>query len=276
MSSPSKKVFVIFPCFNEEEGLEKLLGRFNRVMSMSRCTFNFVIVNDGSLDRTHYVAESFSNELSIQLITFKKNQGVETVFNTAFGYIIKHISDDDIIITMDSDNTMNPFVILDMLKLMNNADIVVASRFVRGGKMIGAGYRTVMSYCASWLMRFGVGVPNLTDYSIFFRSYRGSVIRKLFEFYNGHPVSGEGFSCMANLIIRAHYLCPNIRIQEVPLTLRYDLKESGSKIKILRTIMGYLKLVFLYRRYVGAVPIDRTLSKQYEKIIEPARLAKNL
>ena len=247
----SNTVYIVFPCYNEEEGLEKLLQRVKNVEKISGKNFHLVIVNDGSKDHTADVARAFADELSIHLIDFKQNQGVATVFNTAFAYVLERAGDDDIVVTIDSDNTMNPYTMLDMFREMEASDVVIASRFAEGGKMVGAGYRGLLSYAASWLMCWRVGIPSIKDYSIFFRSYRPAVLRKVFDACSGQPVEGGGFSCMANLLIRINRMNPAARFTEVPLTLRYDMKEGGSGLKMFRTIRGYLKLAFGTREGIG-------------------------
>jgi len=56
---------------------------------------------------------------------------------------------------------------------------------------------------------------------------------------------------MANLLIRINRMNPAARFTEVPLTLRYDMKEGGSGLKMFRTIRGYLKLAFGTREGIG-------------------------
>jgi dolichol-phosphate mannosyltransferase len=242
--SDKKSVYVIFPCFNEEEGLEKLLARVKGVRKVSGLPINLVIVNDGSKDHTLMVAKSFADEMPMHIIDFPKNRGVAAVFNTAFAYVMDVAGDDDILVTIDSDNTMNPYIMLDMFDAIQQADVVIASRFVKGGRMVGAGYRALLSHVAAWLMNWKVGIPGISDYSVFYRAYRKATLKGVFEKYNGQPVEGRGFSCMANLLMRIHDYNPETRFVEVPLVLRYDMKEGGSAVRIPQTILGYLKLAF--------------------------------
>jgi dolichol-phosphate mannosyltransferase len=250
-----QKVFVILPCYNEEEGIEKLLDRFRRVERLSHLPFEYVAVNDGSADHTKLVVESFSHEMSIHLIDFPKNQGVVRGFNAAFSYVAGKANDSDVVVAIDSDNTMNPFVVLDMLKALETSDVVIASRFVAGGKMVGAGYRAVLSHAASWLMRWRNQSSPVSDYSIFYRAYRGGVIKRMVDRYSGEPVQGKGFSCMANFLLKILEDEKDVRVQEVPLILRYDLKQSDSKVRIVQTVTGYLELAF--RGRTGPSPDDR-------------------
>lgn len=238
-------VYIIFPCYNEEEGLEKLLFRIQRLIKLKKWDYRLVIINDGSQDHTRHVVESFIDEMPIHFIDFEKNRGVADVFNVGFKYVLetsKH--PEDVVITIDSDNTMNPYVILNLIEEISDNDIVIASRFVKGGKMVGAGYRGVLSYIASYLMRWKCGLTGVTDYSIFFRAYQVGLIQKLMERFDDQPLEGKGFSCMANLLLRVPEVCSEPRFKEVPLVLRYDQKKSPSSINIIQTTIGYLNLAF--------------------------------
>jgi dolichol-phosphate mannosyltransferase len=67
-------------------------------------------------------------------------------------------------------------------------------------------------------------------------------------------IEERGFACMVELLLKLRYCNPVIA--EVPLMLEYDRKQSPSKIRILRTIMQYLKLAI--RDRVSPAP-HRTL-----------------
>ena len=130
-------LFILLPAYNEEEGLEKLLDRIHRIMEAFSIQYKLFIINDGSVDRTSYVIQSYSKIMPIELINFENNRGITEVFRVGFKRICEIGSDDDICITMDSDNTQNPYVILDIIKKLNeSSDVVIASRFKKGGKMV--------------------------------------------------------------------------------------------------------------------------------------------
>lgn len=244
----SGKVYIICPCYNEEEGLEKLLHRIYQVAKLKKWAYRLVIVNDGSQDHTRDVILSFVDDMPIDFIDFQENQGISKVFNTAFSHVLQHsVSDQDLVVTIDSDNTMNPYLLLDLVARIRDVDVVIASRFIPGGRMVGAGYRALLSYAASWLMRYRVGLPNVTDYSIFLRAYRVTVVREYFRTYGENPMVGRGFSSMAGMLMQLYKMNPAIRMAEVPLVLRYDEKKSKSSIRIFQTILGYLKLAFAVR-----------------------------
>lgn len=58
--------------------------------------------------------------------------------------------------------------------------------------------------------------------------------------YKGKLVKSSGFECMVEILGRCSKA--GVRVAEYPLVLEYDQKESPSKMKVLKTIMGYFRL----------------------------------
>lgn len=235
-------LFILLPAYNEEEGLEKLLDRIHRIARTFSIQYKLIIVNDGSIDHTAAVIESYSKIMPIEFINFSKNHGITEVFRTAFKRVCDIGQDEDICITMDSDNTQNPYVMLDIINKLNQSyDVVIASRFQKGGKMVGAPLmRRIMSLGVAFLLKRLVPIDGVRDYSTFYRGYRVKILKQGFCRYGDDLVEGYGFSSMANMLIRLRKITD--RFEEVPFILRYDLKEGGSGMKINRTIAGYLNI----------------------------------
>ena len=234
-------LYILLPAYNEEEGLEKLLERINRITRSFAIKYKLIIVNDGSKDHTVSVIKSYSVGMPIELINLKKNQGIAEVFRTGFKRICEEAQDDDICITMDSDNTQNPYVMLDIIEELKSYDVVIASRFKEGGKMVGAPFiRKILSIGVAWILMRLTPINGVRDYSTFYRGYRIGVLKKAMSTYGDSLIEGQGFSSMAKMLIRLRNLTD--KFAEVPLILRYDLKEGGSGIRIFRTIRGYLTI----------------------------------
>ena len=240
-------VYVLLPAYNEEEGLEKLLSRIERICRTYAIKTQMLIVNDGSVDHTRAVIRSFG-EIPITVIDFPKNRGIAGVFSAGFKWVLARAGDDDFCVTLDADNTHNPYVMLDVLnKLVEGNDLVIASRFQPGGGVVGVPlYRRLMSDTVSLLLQRVVKLSNVRDYSTFYRGYRLSLMRKGFEVFGDRLIEGQGFSAMAGLLIKLGQLTD--RIAEVPLRIRYDLKEGSSGLPILKTMRGYVRLLFAYWR----------------------------
>ena len=241
-------LYILLPAYNEEEGLEHLLDRIKRIANAFSIAYKIIIVNDGSTDHTESVIRSYSNAMPIAIINFDKNMGIEKVFTAGFKKVCDEAEDEDICITMDSDNTQNPYVMLDMLRAIKDEkspDIVIASRFQKGGATVGAPFvRKWLSIGVSHMLQIIIGFEGVKDYSTFYRAYKVNVLRAGFKKYGDDIIKGHGFSAMARMLIKLGGM--GYRISEVPFILRYDLKEGGSGMKIWKTICGYLSLIAEY------------------------------
>ena len=154
---------------------------------------------------------------------------------------------DDLLVIMDSDNTQDPLIIPDLYeKICNNKlDIVVASRFVKGGKEEGVTFlRKILSRGAGIFCKILFNVPGLNDYTCGYRIYKVEFIKNLDSYYNENIISSKGFECMVEIIVKSKKL--NAKIGEFPLVLKYDLKKGNSKMKIFKTIFGYFRLGYKF------------------------------
>ena len=101
------------------------------------------------------------------------------------------------------------------------------------------------SVLASWLLR-GV-FPGARDYTCGYRAYRVSLLRWGQSHYGPDFLNQPGFAVMVDLLLKLRRKAR--RIDEVPLTLRYDRKVSTSKMKIVQTALTTLAL--MGRRFRG-------------------------
>ncbi|MCO5060636.1 MAG: glycosyltransferase family 2 protein [Kiritimatiellae bacterium] len=238
-------IYVLLPAYNEEKGLQEVLPVLERLREKLDAPLRVVVVNDGSRDRTAEVARSFQNRLDLHLIDFPKNQGVGEVFRQGFRFVVSdsHTPNDDICIVLDSDNTQDPALIPIMIeKIRGGSDLVIASRFEAGGKMIGCPWpRQLLSYGVGTLLKVFVGLRGVKDYSTFYRAHRVRILAEGFARYGDGLLAGKGFAVMGGMLIRLSNITD--RMTEVPLVLRYDLKGGSSGIKLWKTIRGYIELI---------------------------------
>ena len=238
-------IYVMLPAYNEELGIGSVLDKIKALAHRSEEPWRVIVVDDGSLDRTREVVGRFSDRLDLKIFGFERNQGVAAVFKKGLQFIIQDSKnpEEDICLTLDSDNTQDPRTIPVMIETIRKGnDLVIASRFVRGGGMVGVpAARQVLSYGASYLMRWTVGLEGVRDYSTLFRAVRVSLLQKGFEQFGDHLLAGSGFAAGTGLLIRLGSLTE--RISEVPLLLRYDFKKGKSGMRILKTIRGYWGLM---------------------------------
>jgi dolichol-phosphate mannosyltransferase len=150
---------------------------------------------------------------------------------------------DDAIVTMDADNTQPAALIPRLLDAVNaGSDLVIASRFRPGAKVVGLSLlRRGLTILSSYLYRSLRPIPGVRDYSCGFRAYRGRLMQQAFAAYHGRFITEEGFTCMAEILVKLSALGPVVH--EVPMILRYDCKKGASKMPVARTVGRSLHLL---------------------------------
>ena len=236
---------LILPMYNEGYSVPLLRKALSGVASVS--IGGIIAVNDGSRDNTLALLEEWQrSEPRLQIVSYTPNRGLPGACTAGFVAALEAgagSDKDDVLITMDSDASHPMDLIPAMVaKIREGYDIVIASRHQPGASQQGLTIdRKVFSWGASTLMRIFYPVEGLHDYSTNYRAYRASLIREALEKSGGRLVESAGFVGVVELLLRLCSLNP--KIAEVPLNLRYDLKESESKMKVGKTIRGYLTLI---------------------------------
>jgi len=250
------KIFYILPCFNEELNLQKLLTDFFNFYKSKKFNVNIVIINDGSKDNSLRLIKKLKKifnkkNFKIIVISHSKNLGLGESLKNGFKYCLLKGKANDIIITMDCDNSHTVQLSFKMLKriLLNKKDIVVASRYIRNSKTKGLdGLRIFLSYGAAILYKIFFPIKNIKDYTCGFRAFRLNVIKKAYT-ENKKFFSEKGFSASADILLKLFKYKNDISFDEIPINLRYDLKKGESKMKILKTIYLNLRLIIV-RKFI--------------------------
>lgn len=243
----AERVRVVLPAYNEEQALPVLLRRLDGAFEEMGLWGDVLVVNDGSTDGTAQAASQFSGSLTVRLLNLQANRGLAEAIRVGLFTAVQEAQDDDVIITMDADNSHTPGLILRMVRLIREgSDIVIASRYQPGARIRGVSpLRQSLSLGASVLFRLVARVPGVRDYTCGYRAYRAEVLRLAFERYHEQFIRQTGFGCMAEILLRLKAVSPIIH--EVPLILRYDLKQGSSKMKVGRTVREMLAMLVRYR-----------------------------
>ena len=243
----SPRIIVVLPAYNEEKSILKLLLRINQSFKQFNLSGEIIVVNDGSADRTLEVVKSAQLQVPLKIVDLAVNQGLANAIKEGFLAAVSHSRPHDIIIVMDADNSHTPGLILRMTRLIfEGADVVIASRYQKGARIKGLSkFRVFLSWAASILFRVMVGIPGVRDYTCGYRAYRADLLLKAFEDYRNEFIKQTGFACMAEILLKLSKYDPIIL--EVPLILRYDHKESSSKMRVARTIRQTLAMLVKFR-----------------------------
>ncbi len=246
-------IFVVLPAYNEAEALPRLL---RRIASISRAHFGhslrIIVADDGSADGTPELAHQVAaaEDLCLEVVSHAVNQGLGAAIKTGLTTALARSNDhDDVIVTMDADDTHLPGLIPRMVQMIDEGnDLVIASRFQPGARMLGIPrYRQLLSTGLSWLFRVVYPIPGARDYSCGYRAYRAGLLREAFERFGDTLFAERGFACMVDILIKLHLV--GAIVNEVPMILRYDRKPGATKMPVKKTIVQTFRL--LGRRRLG-------------------------
>ena len=249
----NKKIFYILPSYNEALNLNALLSKFKKFYKKKSTNVLVIIVDDGSTDNSldiikKFIKKNSTKKFNIKTIKHKINLGLGRALKTGFEYCFLKGKHNDILITMDTDNSHTISVSYKMGKkiFLNKQDIVIASRYQFASKTKGLNkLRKALSFGAAILYKIFFPIKNVKDYTSGFRAFRLGKIRNVWK-VNKNFFSEKGFSASADILLKLYKYKNQIRFEEIPINLRYDLKKGDSKMKVFQTI--YLNLILILKR----------------------------
>jgi dolichol-phosphate mannosyltransferase len=248
------RIIVALPAYNEESNLRALLESIHRTLAEARHDHTILVVDDGSRDRTPEILRDLAGGLPLIFETHPVNQGLGGALRDLLKKAANAARPGDIVVTMDADESHSPELIPSLVeKIGEGHDVVIASRFRPGAGVRGlALHRVWISQLSALLFRVLFPIPGVRDFTCGFRAYRAEALHLAYAHYGDALVDQPGFQCMADVLLKMRRL--PLAFGEIPMLLRYDLKKSGSKMRIARTSFATLRL--LWKRRIGAGIID--------------------
>ena len=212
--------------------------------------YEIIVVDDGSTDATAEIAESASKEFPVRLVKHERNLGLSGALNTGLRTAADLGDQDDIIVTMDADDTHPPKIIDRLVRAIDEGcDVAIASRYQPGSRVVGVPWnRILLTQVASYMFRILMPIPGVRDYTCGYRAYKHEILSSTIDHYGDEFVSEQGFSCMVDVLLKMRRF--KFVMGEVPFILRYDLKEGESKMPVGNTVWKTLML-FAKRRFGG-------------------------
>jgi len=234
------KCFIVLPCYNEEGNVKPLISIIDSTLRQ-RLSYEIIAVNDGSNDDTGELLRKLSRKYPIHILEHIRNKGIATALQIGLSQAIKRSSDEDLIFTMDSDNTHDPRYVLDMAKAAKKADIVIGSRYVKNGKQLNVPlHRVILSKAVNFLARRMVKLP-VRDATSGYRCFKAAALKKLSMVSKHGFIESKGFEVSLEVLARTFWC--NSTIEEVPITLDYSKKKSKSNVRLFPTMKSYFILL---------------------------------
>ena len=256
-SSNTKYVSIIIPTYNEAENIVKLIEAIRKSIPLG-VSSEIIVVDDGSPDGTGIAIDKYNAKLgtkrdlfSVKILQRDGKYGLISAILTG----IKFSTGKNILI-MDADFSHPPDVIPLIIRELKRDPrcLVVASRYVEGGSIVGWPYRRkILSNVAAFIARYALKLCHVSDpVSGFFAFPRYIIDDVRFE--------TKGYKFLLELLVKSR---PDIRVVEIPYTF-VNRREGESKLDR-RTISNYLKSIWILYRH------GRRSSKSREEISQAQR-----
>jgi len=225
-----KIVSVIVPTYNEKENLPTLLNEINKVFVDGKITGEVIIVDDNSPDGTGQLAEQLKEKYKFLKVVHRPSKlGLGSAYSESF-----RAAESKLLITMDADLSHDPEYIPRFIEKAEHADVVVGSRYVEGGGIVGWGiYRKTVSKLANLLARISVGA-GVSDMTSGYRAYR----KEVFEKVTTERIKSSGYAFQLEIIYEIRK--KGFKIDEVPIIFT-DRRKGESKLGM-RDIISFLIL----------------------------------
>lgn len=230
------KNLVIIPTYNEKENIARIV---KMVFSLEK-PFHVLIVDDGSPDGTAQIVKDLQREFpdSLFLMERQGKLGLGTAYIAGFKWGLQRAY--DYFFEMDADFSHNPKDLVRMLTACQhqNADVVVGSRYVKGGKLENWPVdRILLSYGASLYVRFITWMP-VKDPTAGFVCYR----RRVLETIDLDKIRFVGYAFQIEMKYAAKLL--GFKLIEIPITFADRIEGSSkmSKSIVREAIWGVLQM----------------------------------
>jgi dolichol-phosphate mannosyltransferase len=218
---PVGSLLVIIPTYNERDNIELIIERLLAAVP----TAHVLVVDDGSPDGTGKVVDGMgADDDRIHALHRAAKTGLGTAYVDGFTWGLERGY--DVLVEMDADGSHAPEQLPRLLDALHNADLVLGSRWVQGGRVVNwAKSRELLSRSANLYTRLALGI-GLHDATGGFRAYRGAVLKAI----DYRSVASQGYCFQIDLASRA--VQAGFRVVEVPITFlereRGESKMSGS------------------------------------------------
>jgi dolichol-phosphate mannosyltransferase len=216
------RITVVTPTYNEAENLPKLVS----ALFSLPLDINVLVVDDNSPDGTGRVADELVSKYPgrIEVLHRPGKMGLRSAYLNGFQKVMD--GSVDAIVQMDADFSHDPSALLDMASLLRVNDVVLGSRYVKGGSVDERWplWRRSLSAFGNYYARTILGLP-LHDVTTGYRMWRRETLQQVpFE-----RIQSNGYVFLVEMAYLAH--CLEFKIGEAPIYFA-DRRWGRSKMSI--------------------------------------------
>ena len=233
---PSMKPIVVIPTYNERENVAAMAAA---VLENLPPEGRLLFLDDNSPDGTGEIIDGLcAREPRIAVLHRRKKEGLGRAYVAGFAQALAMGATH--VVEMDCDFSHDPKDIPRMLAAVADADVVVGSRYVKGGRCVGWPFRRwFVSFFGGRFIRFVLGVP-VQDPTGGFKCFTRAALERLGDF---SAIRSFGYSFQMEMNWRMAQM--GLRLKEIPIT--FTERRAGTS-KISGSIAAEtLKMVFKLR-----------------------------
>jgi dolichol-phosphate mannosyltransferase len=221
VSTPVGSVWVVLPTYNERDNLEPLVRAVRAELSDAAPDHTILVVDDSSPDGTGELADQLARaDPHVRVLHRPHKEGLGQAYLAGFDVALREGA--ALVLEMDADFSHDPSYLAPMIDAAAEADLVLGSRYVRGGGIRNWGrIRRLVSRGGCWYARTVLGLPVL-DLTGGFKCFR----REVLEALDLSRIRSQGYAFQVELTYRALQL--GFRVKEIPIVFT-DRRVGQSK-----------------------------------------------
>jgi dolichol-phosphate mannosyltransferase len=230
-------IHICIPAHNEERTIGVLLWKIRKVMREFERDYRVFVRDDGSTDATADVLARYRTVVPLEVQRSERREGyaaaLEALIRTAVD--ASKYPKRDTIVTLQADFSEDPEFIVTMVKAIEGgADLVCG---VSEAPRTSPRAVRLTRWAAGQLLKKAVADAPVADPLCGMRTYRVIVLKKaLREVGEQRLMTNDGMAANMELLRIA---APHARrITDVPVTLRYDLRNRPSRVGTFATLRG--------------------------------------
>ena len=232
------KSLIVIPTYNEKENIKDLIRKISDILP----DIHILIIDDDSPDGTAVLVKELASEINnLHLIVRRDKRGRGLAGIAGFKYAVENKF--DYVIEMDADFSHNPKYIPVFLREIETCDVVVGSRAVTAGGIIGRGFiRNIISKLANIYIRLILGIKNIKDATSGFRCFR----RQVLDGISWDAIISHGPSIVEEVLYLAYR--QGYKIKEIPIVFE-ERKQGKSKLNFKKIFLTMLLILKIRKRY---------------------------
>lgn len=198
---------VCIPTYNECENIRAIVDRTLEAAPW----VDILVIDDDSPDGTGTLADELAlADPRVHVLHRSSKAGLGAAYTAGFSWGLRHRF--DVLVEMDADGSHRPEQLPALLVALEDADVVIGSRWVPGGAVEGWPLsRRMISRAGSLWSRIALGIPQ-RDATSGFRAYTADAIRVI----GPEGIESEGYSFQIEMLWNA--VREELRVVEVPIT----------------------------------------------------------